>query len=223
MIKAVRGREARPAPVLRNVAKTLAQTAVFWTIFLFLIPTALVVVEGAVAPPGWGFRSSALTWLGGPLFVAGGALGLTSGMVMAVRGRGTPLPADCPRELVVAGPYRYVRNPMAIAGLSQGVAVGLVLGSPAVVAYALLGGPAWDLLVRPWEEADLDRRFGEPYRRYRAAVRCWIPRFPGHSPLPDARPAPLGRAAPARYHGGSLAPISGPTGGPADGGEGAER
>ena len=122
------------------------------------------------------------------LFVLGGALGLTSGAVMAVRGRGTPLPADCPRELVVAGPYRFVRNPMAVAGLAQGVAVGIFLGSPVVVAYALAGGPAWHLLVRPWEEADLERRFGEPYRRYRAAVRCWLPRFPGYRP-PQPRPA----------------------------------
>jgi protein-S-isoprenylcysteine O-methyltransferase Ste14 len=69
---------------------------------------------------------------------------------------------------------------MAVAGLAQGVAVGVFLGSPAVVLYALSGGPVWNVFVRPWEEADLERRFGEPYRRYRAAVRCWRPRFPGY-------------------------------------------
>jgi protein-S-isoprenylcysteine O-methyltransferase Ste14 len=115
----------------------------------------------------------------------GGSLGLTSSVIMAVRGRGTPLPADCPRELVVAGPYRYLRNPMAVAGLAQGVAVGIVVGSPAVIVYALVGGPVWHVFVRPWEEEDLERRFGEPYRLYRAAVRYLLPRFPGYRPSPD--------------------------------------
>jgi protein-S-isoprenylcysteine O-methyltransferase Ste14 len=31
------------------------------------------------------------------------------------RGRGTPLPVAPPRELVVQDPYRYIRNPMALA------------------------------------------------------------------------------------------------------------
>jgi protein-S-isoprenylcysteine O-methyltransferase Ste14 len=126
-------------------------------------------------------------WGGGLLFLLGGTLGLTSGMVMAAQGRGTPLPADCARELVVIGPYRYIRNPMAVAGLAQGVGVGIALGSPAVILYAVLGGPVWHVFVRPWEEADLEQRFGDDYRHYREAVRCWQPRFPGYRP-PDGRP-----------------------------------
>ena len=51
-----------------------------------------------------------------------------------------------------------------------------MLGSPFVVGYALAGAVAWQLLVRPWEEADLLARFGAEYARYRAAVRCWVPR-----------------------------------------------
>jgi len=133
------------------------------------------------------FGGVACAWCGAILFALGGSLGLASGLVMAVRGRGTPLPADCARELVVAGPYRYIRNPMAVAGLTQGVAVGVFLGSPAVIAFALLGGPVWHLFVRPWEEADLERRFGEPYRRYRAAVRCWLPRLPGYRHAGESR------------------------------------
>ena len=48
-----------------------------------------------------------------------------------------------------------------------------------MVAYALLGVPVWHLWVRPWEEEDLEQRFGEPYRRYRRSIKCWLPNFPG--------------------------------------------
>ena len=187
MLGYIRGREARPSPCWWVVVKTLCQTVVFWSVFLFLLPAGIVALENSLGLSGRRFGGVACAWCGAILFALGGSLGLASGLVMAVRGRGTPLPADCARELVVAGPYRYIRNPMAVAGLTQGVAVGVFLGSPAVIAFALLGGPVWHLFVRPWEEADLERRFGEPYRRYRAAVRCWLPRLPGYRHAGESR------------------------------------
>ncbi len=111
---------------------------------------------------------------------AGWALAYTSAAFMVVKGQGTPLPADCPRELVIAGPYRYVRNPMAMGSFAQDVAVGLFLGSPLVTLYALVGPVGWNYFVRPWEELDLERRFGEAYVRYREGVRCWVPRVKGY-------------------------------------------
>lgn len=180
MMGYLRGREARPASAGWNVLKTLAQLVVFWTLFLVVLPAGVYWVESAFGLDGWRFPSAVGLWVGVGLFALGGSLGVTSGVLMAVRGGGTPMPTDCPRELVAVGPYRYIRNPMAVAGLTQGIAVGLMLGTPAVILYAAVGGPVWHLFVRPWEEADLDRRFGDPYRRYRAAVRCWLPRLTGY-------------------------------------------
>ncbi|MDI2023423.1 hypothetical protein PJL18_03971 [Paenarthrobacter nicotinovorans] len=81
-----------------------------------------------------------------------------------------------PNRLVIAGPYRWVRNPMAVAGIAQGVGVGLLLGSWLVVAYAMIGSLVWNYVVRPLEEADLENRFGAEFRRYRSSVSCWLPR-----------------------------------------------
>src|SRR5207253_638214 len=81
---------------------------------------------------------------------------LVCGVIMARHGEGTPLPLDGPRRLVLAGPYGYVRNPMAIAGLGQGLCVGVGTGSWLVVAYALLGSAIWNWIVRPSEEEDLE-------------------------------------------------------------------
>ena len=186
------GREARPASAWWNVAKTLAQTTVFWATFLFLVPAGVYRVEAIAGLEGLRFAGRTGRTAGGVLFTAAGVLGLASGVVMAVRGRGTPLPADCPRALVIAGPYRYVRNPMAIAGLAQGAAVGLYVGSPLVLAYVLAGGVLWNVWVRRWEEADLARRFGEPFIAYRRGVRCWWPR---RRPYAATCREPAGQAA----------------------------
>lgn len=175
MLNRLRGREARPAPPAWNLMKTILQTMVFWTVFLALLPAGVYLTESALDLDHWRFAGPFGRLAGAMLFVLGGSLGLTSGITMALKGRGTPLPLDCPREMVIDGPYRYVRNPMAMAGIAQGVAVGLFLGSPAVILYALCGGPLWNVLVRPWEERDLEQRFGESFVRYRQSVRCWWP------------------------------------------------
>ena len=89
---------------------------------------------------------------------------------MAVHGQGTPVPFDGPRRLVVTGPYTLVRNPMAIAGLVQGMAVALWHGSVAVSAYVIAGGILWHFVVRPREEEDLARTFGAAFVDYKGRV-----------------------------------------------------
>ena len=86
MLSYIRAREARPASAGWNVLKTLAQTAAFWSVFLVLLPAGLYALEGPLGLGGWRFGGAAGRWAGGVLFVLGGALGLTSGAVMAVRG-----------------------------------------------------------------------------------------------------------------------------------------
>jgi len=71
--------------------------------------------------------------------------------------------------------YRYVRNPMAVAGIVQGIAVGWYLGSYAVIVYSLVGAVLWHVVVRPVEEAGLNSRFGKTYTEYRQRVRLWLP------------------------------------------------
>jgi protein-S-isoprenylcysteine O-methyltransferase Ste14 len=122
-------------------------------------------------------------------------LGVLSAVAMSTLGRGTPLPSAMPNRLVIAGPYRWVRNPMAVAGIVQGAAVGLILSSWLVVVYAVAGSLVWNYAVRPLEEADLERRFGQEFVRYRDTVRCWVPRFPDARESAPAQPSDLDVAA----------------------------
>jgi len=168
----------RVTPMNRSAALlwTLGQTVIFWGTFLWVLPLGIVELERHL---GWtAFGHLLQTPLSAMLFLAASFLGLWSGFTMAVRGDGTPLPTATAPRLVINGPYRYVRNPMALAGIIQGIAVGWYLGSSSVIAYSLAGVAVWHVAVRPVEERDLAKRFGESYDNYRQTVRLWLPRVP---------------------------------------------
>jgi len=152
---------------------TLGQTVIFWGVFLWVLPMGIVEFERHCGISG--FKHAFQTSLSIGLFVAASCLGLWSGVTMATRGDGTPLPTATAPRLVIAGPYRFVRNPMAVAGIVQGIAVGWCLGSVAVIAYSLAGAVLWHIAVRPVEESDLAGRFGKRYAQYQSRVRLWIP------------------------------------------------
>jgi protein-S-isoprenylcysteine O-methyltransferase Ste14 len=171
-----RFRPAREASSAWNLGKTILQTLVFWIVFVGAGPAVIVRVETALGGPA--FHARGQREIGAVLFVLMAGLNLWSGVAMARLGRGTPFPLDTARELVIAGPYRFVRNPMAIGGLGVVVALGVAAGSPGIVAYALAGGILWNFVARPLEERDLVERFGERYLTYRSRVRCWIPSWP---------------------------------------------
>lgn len=176
-------REARPRARANNVLATAAQLVVFWGLFLGIFPIVIAWFERRwdvdfPLPP-------AVRVTGIVILAAASALGLWSAATMASLGGGTPLPSATARRLVIAGPYRFVRNPMAVAGIAQGVAVGLLLGSWLVSVWALCGSVVWNSIVRPIEERDLEDRFGDDFRAYRDVVSCWVPRRIWRSPIVD--------------------------------------
>ncbi|MBS1787699.1 MAG: isoprenylcysteine carboxylmethyltransferase family protein [Acidobacteria bacterium] len=168
-------RQANKSRPVWNLAKTLGQITIFWSFFLFVLPSLIHRVEIELGIPKFQFAGKAGLAVG--LFGICSGLGLWSGVTMSWLGAGTPLPVDGTRQLVVSGPYAFVRNPMALAGLGQGLAVGIYLGSAMVMLYAVAGSLVWNFIARPVEEVELVEKFGEPYKWYRAEVKCWWPRL----------------------------------------------
>lgn len=165
---------------LHYVIATLVQMALFWFGFLLVMPLAIKFVETRLGWPPMAFVGQHPIAL--ILLLLFSALGLKCGMTMAVRGAGTPLPFAAPNRLVVAGLYAYLRNPMVICGLGQGIAVALWMASWAVGAYVFIGGLVWHFLIRPAEERDLAQLFGADYACYCRQVRCWVPRLHAYRP-----------------------------------------
>jgi protein-S-isoprenylcysteine O-methyltransferase Ste14 len=149
-----------------------------------IAPPPLIYAAGIVlglalnwlAPlPLWpGGAGRALRWTAGGALFAVAALLAAWAMLRFARA-GTPVPTWRPtKALVVEGPYRLTRNPIYVAlGLVQ-AALGLSLDNAWILAalVAVLAVINFGVVAR--EEAYLERRFGEDYRRYRAEVRRWL-------------------------------------------------
>jgi protein-S-isoprenylcysteine O-methyltransferase Ste14 len=104
-------------------------------------------------------------------------LGLAGGQEFAERGRGTPIPFDPPKYLVVTGPYAYVANPMQISVVASLLILGIAFQSRLLAAAAGVA-VIYALGVVRWHHAiDMQPRFGAAWRAYRSHVRNWLPRW----------------------------------------------
>jgi protein-S-isoprenylcysteine O-methyltransferase Ste14 len=107
----------------------------------------------------------------------GASLVLACAAVFITRGRGTPAVFDPPRQFVAAGPYKFVRNPMYIGGLTLLAGFGFYQRSLAILLFAVGMFALFHLFVFFVEEPGLERRFGESYAAYKRSVNRWFPKF----------------------------------------------
>jgi protein-S-isoprenylcysteine O-methyltransferase Ste14 len=175
--------------ILRHL---LAIAALPFTVTV-LVPVWVARAHGLRPQVGASAGAVLLQCAGAALVAAGLALAFASVMRFATEGRGTLAPWDPPREFVVHGPYRYVRNPM-ISGIFLvlfGEAFALLSGPQAVWAACFV---ALNLVYIPLvEEPQLERRFGDSYREYRRNVRRFIPRLSPWLPAQQGGGAPPAR------------------------------
>jgi len=155
------------SPIIRTVIFTILVPG-FWTLAMpyWLLPRG-------VRPDLRGVGAA------GCLFIAAGiALCFPCAFWgFALRGKGTPLPLDPPKSLVVEGPYGVVRNPMywSVASVLLGEAA--VFHSFALVVLAAAFFVGTNLFVLLYEEPALRRKFGAEYKEYCQRVPRWVPRF----------------------------------------------
>jgi len=92
------------------------------------------------------------------------------------KGTGTPLPWFPPKQLLVTGPYRYVRNPQTLGAVFWWCGWALVFNSPAGLVIGAGMIPAIVCCyIRMVEEGELGRRFGQAYTSYKARTHFILP------------------------------------------------
>ena len=158
----------------------------WWVALRALVWSALFVLTVAVYIP-WRYfdvalervRPASASGVAGLVFlVAGVVLMLACVGEFATRGRGTPFPMDPPRELVVHGPYRVVRNPMYLGMVLTLLGELMFAFSWGFAGYIAIWFAIIHLLVVLYEEPTLRGKFGASYERYTREVARWWPRLP---------------------------------------------
>jgi protein-S-isoprenylcysteine O-methyltransferase Ste14 len=114
-------------------------------------------------------------WL---VLIAGLLLIVLAELAFLRRSGASGAPADPTHRLVVAGIYRWVRNPIYLGGALVFLGLALSRGSPTLLLVALLFIPLMDRLVVRAEEDRLERDFGDEYLDYQSKAARWIPKPP---------------------------------------------
>jgi protein-S-isoprenylcysteine O-methyltransferase Ste14 len=147
-----------------------------------LVPVWIAGRYGIVPSFGASLGILILQGAGLVVLVVGLFLFVSSLRRFASEGQGTLAPWDPPRQLVLRGPYRFVRNPMisGVVFVLVGEAMLLVSIPHAVWAISFL---VLNLVYIPLlEEPLLLDRFGEAYREYCRHVPRIFPRIRPWSP-----------------------------------------
>jgi protein-S-isoprenylcysteine O-methyltransferase Ste14 len=146
---------------------------IFFT--LLIAGTVAVYAPWAIA---WrrGFTTSRILWsIGILLLLAGLCVYGWTVWDFGSFGRGTPLPVDAPKKLVVRGLYRHTRNPMYIGVMLVILGWASLFADAWLLLYALGVFLVIHLFVIGYEEPHLKRQFGDDYIRYMYEVGRWIP------------------------------------------------
>ena len=114
------------------------------------------------------------------VIVTGGATLLTV-INLALKGLGAPFAIALSRKLAVDWLYAWTRNPMVLAVLALGLSLGVWVQSVLFVLWVLiLVAPALLVIVKVYEERELELRFGASYLEYKSKTPRFFPRKPRH-------------------------------------------
>lgn len=154
-----------PALILKNV------------LFTLLIPGTAAIYAPLCITRVLPSPAGSACWLSAPIFLLGFGIYAWCLWDFATFGRGTPLPIDAPKRLVVRGLYRYTRNPMYVGVLTTVFGWVVLYRAPTIAAYALLLWACFQSFIVFYEEPHLSRLFGREYEEYRSRVGRWLPRL----------------------------------------------
>lgn len=154
---------------IRNLVFTILQPGIVAGLIPYLIlgnKTSDIFVTQLLHP---GLHS-----LGAIGFIIGFVIMLSCIRNFAIKGRGTLSPAYPTKRLVVAGLYKFSRNPMYVGVILMLIGEAIFFQSADLWVYSLFVFITFNIFILLIEEPRLKRDFGEEYTRYCKKVRRWI-------------------------------------------------
>ncbi|MCO4294326.1 isoprenylcysteine carboxylmethyltransferase family protein [Solitalea sp. MAHUQ-68] len=114
---------------------------------------------------------------GGIILVVGLSIFAYTVFLFKLLGKGTLAPWQPTQKLIVAGPYRYCRNPMITGVFFILIGEAFLFHSLSIIYWSGLFFVINTVYFVLKEEPDLYKRFGDEYARYKLHVPRWIPRL----------------------------------------------
>lgn len=153
-----------------NTLKTILYMGVMHGFFTVYLPVQLASHDRSFADFAWFKYFAVLFWLLGAWII------VHCSAEIIRRGRGTPAHLDPPKQLLIAGIYRHVRNPIYLGALIVQVGYIFWFGSALAILYAFLFFIAFHILIIVVEEPILRNTFGADYEDYQKRVPRWVPK-----------------------------------------------
>lgn len=144
--------------------------------FLVLSPALGKFLDSLILKNNHLFASYPIILITG-IFISliGVSLSLWSIFLFKKYGKGTPNPTIPPKEFVIRGPYKIVRNPMALGGAILLFGEVLIYYSTFLLVISVIYVVTIYLNAMFIEEPELKKRFGQPYEQYLKEVPRFLP------------------------------------------------
>lgn len=147
------------------------------TLFVFscvfvVLPITFIQINNWFSLPD--YQHPILKVIGVLLIILGIVPGVYTFMSFQKIGKGTPVPIEPPKKLVIDGLHRYSRNPMYIGYLFIFFGIAFLFGHALLFAYAIFMTISFHFAVMLVEEPELKKRFGKEYEAYLKQVPRWF-------------------------------------------------
>jgi len=139
---------------------------------LFLVALITMLALRYIWPLAIGGRP--LTFVLGIVLAALAIAIIAWGRSMMLRGGTNVNPTLPTTAIITGGPFGFTRNPLYIGLMGLLLGIGLLFDSWWAVVALIASFPILHYGVVLREEAYLERKFGEPYRAYKASVRRYL-------------------------------------------------
>jgi len=175
MIKRIAQWSKREYSLPQRLLASLAAGVLFAFLLPFTLYRLVPRLDAVLGLPALAFGAGNLI-IGGVLVAVGLFYAFWSIGDQLFTAKGTPLPVMATQKLLVSGPFRQCRNPMAFGTMAAYLGISVFAGSILSILVVLILSGLLIWYIKRVEERELAERFGQAYLDYKQSTPFLIPR-----------------------------------------------